>query len=78
MMIIVLIAINGTAHPSVSFCMFQILFDSLRISVRTLAIRCIVFALTLVVSCTPPKPGSVLVLPHPTILLSVYSSVVDR
>jgi hypothetical protein len=39
----------------------------LRISVRTLAIRFIIFAFTLVVSCAPPKPGDCGTEPQPTV-----------
>lgn len=43
--------------------------------VRVALIRLIIFALTLALSCTAPKLGSLTVEPHPTVvLLSVHGS----
>lgn len=45
--------------------------DILRITVRTLAIKLIDFAFTLVLSCVAPNPGSACVRPHPTIRIAL-------
>lgn len=52
----------------------------LRITVRTLAIRLIVFAFTLVLSYEAPKPGSACVRPHPTVfvfVLGLFCEVIE-